>query len=155
MKIKPQANYLPKKINTSMTGIFVFALIVTFSGLKLALPENKVGNFSENNSQSQINFSNASLKNGRYQAVGHYTSPGGPETILVDIQVENGTVTDADVESQATRAVSKRYQREFVNNFKPMVIGKNIAELQLDKVAGSSLTPKGFNEAIQKILSGS
>jgi hypothetical protein len=32
-----------------------------------------------------------------------------------------------------------------------MVVGKNISELQLTKVSGSSLTPQGFMDALEKI----
>jgi len=149
---------LPTKTNTALTGIFVFAVIIALSGLKITLQKNEenltspvtIKNLAEPFSSNSFG---SDLQNGQYQAVGNYTSPGGPETILVDIHIENDTIVEANVEVQASRAVSKRYQREFVNHFKPMVIGKNIAELKLDKVAGSSLTPKGFNEALQKILS--
>ena len=32
-----------------------------------------------------------------------------------------------------------------------MVVGKNIDEVAITKVAGSSLTPKGFTDALEKI----
>lgn len=158
MKPRSQNYMLPTKTNTALTGIFVFAIIIALSGLKITLQKNEENltspvvtkNLAE---PSSFNPIESGVKNGQYRAMGNYTSPGGPETILVDIHIENGTIVEANAEVQATRAVSKRYQREFVDHFKPMVIGKNIAELKLDKVAGSSLTPKGFNEALQKILS--
>lgn len=47
--------------------------------------------------------------------------------------------------------MSARFQDLFAQNYKPLVIGKNIDEVQLGKVSGSSLTPMGFNDALAKI----
>ena len=90
-------------------------------------------------------------KRGTYSMTGNYISPGGPREVKVAIILTDGVITEATVEGTATDATSKRFQGEFVENFKPMVIGKNIDEVVLTKVAGSSLTPKGFNDALDKI----
>ena len=37
------------------------------------------------------------------------------------------------------------------NNVKTLVVGKKITDVKLDKVSGSSLTPKGFNDALEQI----
>lgn len=86
-----------------------------------------------------------------YSAIGSYTSPAGPEEIGVTLSVDNGVVTDATVEVKATNEFSKKWQGVFQSNFKKLVIGKDIATLKLDAVSGSSLTPKGFNDAVEKI----
>ncbi|KXK09170.1 MAG: hypothetical protein UZ21_OP11001000228 [Microgenomates bacterium OLB22] len=39
----------------------------------------------------------------------------------------------------------------FAEGYKTQVVGKSIDELKLDVVNGSSLTPKGFEDALQKI----
>ncbi len=97
---------------------------------------------SENNSQ---------FKDGSYTSEGNYTSPAGPEAIKVTLTLSNGVITNSTVVSEATATFSKRYQGMFVDNYKQYVIGKNIDSLKLDKVSGSSLTPKGFNDAVAKI----
>lgn len=56
-------------------------------------------------------------------------------------------------EGLATDPNSKRFQGEFADGYKAQVIGKPIAEVFLTKVSGSSLTPKGFNDAVEKIKS--
>jgi hypothetical protein len=44
-------------------------------------------------------------------------------------------------------------QTDFAANYKTQVIGKKIEGLELSKISGSSLTPKGFNDALEKIRS--
>lgn len=90
---------------------------------------------------------------GEYMATGTYTSPGGPESIQVSLTLTNGTVTAAEVVPQAELPASVNFQGQFAENYQEQVIGKNIDELMLTKVAGSSLTPKGFNDAVQQIRS--
>ena len=93
----------------------------------------------------------AGYKDGTYSAVGNYNSPGGPEEIGVSVTLKNNLITNASVEVKATRRKSLMVQQDFADHFKPFVIGKNINEVKLDKVSGSSLTPAGFNDAIAKI----
>lgn len=92
-------------------------------------------------------------KDGTYTVTGNYTSPGGPEEIEVTLTLEGDIITDADVVSKAERPISKEKQTAFIGGFKPLVVGKNIDEVKLDKVSGSSLTPKGFNDALDKVKS--
>lgn len=88
---------------------------------------------------------------GQYEAVGEYRSPGGNESIDVSLTLEDGVVVDAAVVSNATLPNSVQFQGMFVDNFRGQVVGKNIDDLNLTKVSGSSLTPKGFNDAVEKI----
>lgn len=86
-----------------------------------------------------------------YSATGNYTSPAGPEELGVTLTIDKGIVTDATVEPKATNEFSKKWQGVFQSNFKPLVVGKDIATLKLNAVSGSSLAPKGFNDAVEKI----
>ena len=90
-------------------------------------------------------------KDGTYTATGEYKSPGGMEALGVTVTMSDGVVVEVSVEAKATVPISKNMQKLFVDNFKPLVIGKKISDLQLSKVSGSSLTPKGFNDALTKI----
>lgn len=90
-------------------------------------------------------------RNGLFKATGNYVSPGGPRTLEVTITLTDGVITGADTIGTATDATSKRFQGEFVSGFKEQVVGKNIDEVDLVKVAGSSLSPKGFNDALTQI----
>lgn len=90
-------------------------------------------------------------KNGTYTVVGNYTAPSGPEEIGVTITLEGDVITAAEVESKSENPTSQKLQGIFIENFKPQVVGKSIDEVQLDKVSSSSLTPKGFNDALEKV----
>ena len=90
-------------------------------------------------------------KDGTYSATGNYNSPGGAETIGVMIVLKNGIIVDSTVTPMAFRPASKMIQADFTANYKQFVTGKNIDEVNLDKVSGSSLTPIGFNDALTQV----
>lgn len=90
-------------------------------------------------------------QDGTYSVVGEYQSPGGSESIDVTLTLQDGIITDANVISNAERPTSVKMQGQFISGYQAEVIGKNIDDVQLDVVSGSSLTPKGFNDAVEKI----
>ncbi len=93
----------------------------------------------------------STYKDGTYSATGNYISPGGEESIKVTVTLKNDVISDANVVSLATRPESKNFQSKFISGYKALVIGKDIATVELTKVSGSSLTPGGFNDALSKI----
>ncbi len=90
-------------------------------------------------------------KDGTYTATGNYRSPAGSETIDVTLAIRNDIIIDATVVGHATIDRSVDYQSRFISGYKSYVIGKNIDSINLTKVSGSSLTPKGFNAALTEI----
>lgn len=97
------------------------------------------------------NGEESAYQNGEYTVMGAYTSPGGPEEIEVTLMLENGVIVDAKVVPQATLPISQQMQNAFSSGYEEFVIGRSIDEVQLTKVSGSSLTPKGFNDAVEQI----
>ena len=93
----------------------------------------------------------STYKNGTYSATGSYLSPGGNESIGVTVTLTNDVVTSARVTPEPVSAEGKQYQAIFEQNFTPYVVGKNISDIKLTHVSGSSLTPTGFNDALSKI----
>ncbi|OGL78163.1 hypothetical protein A3J43_01775 [Candidatus Uhrbacteria bacterium RIFCSPHIGHO2_12_FULL_54_23] len=93
----------------------------------------------------------SSYKDGAYAAMGNYVSPGGPEQVGVTLTLENDVIIDTQFEIKAERPTSVQKQTIFSENYKPFVVGKNIDEVHLTKVSSSSLTPKGFMDALEKI----
>lgn len=91
------------------------------------------------------------FKDGTYSATGTYQTPGGRESIDVTVTLAEGAITDATVEQNARGGEAAEYQSKFVSGYKTQVIGKKIDEVNLSRVAGSSLTSNGFNNAIQDI----
>ena len=95
--------------------------------------------------------STTSFKDGSYNATGSYQTPGGRESIGVQVTLANGVITDASVTQQGKTSEAEEYQAAFAAGFKSQVVGKKIDEVSLSRVAGSSLTPAGFNNAIDDI----
>lgn len=92
-----------------------------------------------------------SYADGSYTATGSYISPGGEESIEVTLTLASDAVTDVEVVSLAKHPNSERFQGEFISGIADEVVGVPIDELAVDKVAGSSLTSGGFNEAVDLI----
>lgn len=111
---------------------------------------NGNGNASPAGSAEPVASTHA-YKDGTYTATGSYTSPAGPETVTITLTVKGDVITDATGVSNTTHPTSKNFQGMFVSNFAPMVIGKDLSSVSLTKVSGSSLTPKGFNDAVADI----
>jgi hypothetical protein len=93
----------------------------------------------------------SAYNDGTYSADGVYRSPAGAEEIHVTVTLEDDIITSAQVESTATNPKSKQMQSQFIAGFSTYVVGKPIDELSLGVVNGSSLTPKGFMDAVAKI----
>lgn len=90
---------------------------------------------------------------GGYQADGSYTSPGGRETIEVNLSLADGVITAVSVDNPATtNPNSLRYQGDFIAGIADEVVGVAIEDVEVDRVGGSSLTSGGFNEALDDIM---
>ncbi|TKV30046.1 hypothetical protein FDK12_02345 [Arthrobacter sp. NamB2] len=90
---------------------------------------------------------------GTYTQTGSYQSPAGPEEVGVTITLEADVVTAVEVEPMPDNPTTTMYQERFAGGISDAIVGKKLDELAVDKVAGSSLTSGGFNEATGKIKS--
>jgi uncharacterized protein with FMN-binding domain len=90
-------------------------------------------------------------EDGTYEASGSYEAPSGTETVAVTLTLEAGVVTAVTVVGEATDPQAQIHQGEFIDGIAGEVVGKPIDELQVSKVAGSSLTSGGFNKAVEEI----
>lgn len=94
-----------------------------------------------------------SYKDGTYSADGNYVSPNGTETVGVTLTVANGTVSDVQITQHPSNPNTRKFQGEFAGGIKSQIAGKSLDEIKVSKVAGSSLTSGGFNQAVEKIKS--
>lgn len=92
-----------------------------------------------------------SYTNGTYTAVGQYNAPDGQQAITVTLTVSGDVVTAATVVPAATGQASRMWQEQFISGVQAQVVGKKLASLHLTNVSGSSLTPIGFNNAVNDI----
>ena len=92
-------------------------------------------------------------KDGTYSADGNYVSPNGTETVGVELTLAGGTVSDVKITQHPSNPNTKKFQGEFAGGIKSQIVGKKLDEIKVSKVAGSSLTSGGFNQAVAKIKS--
>lgn len=95
--------------------------------------------------------STANYKDGTYTAEGSYNTPGGNESITITVTLQNGLVTSTSATSTPMDRDAQEYQDAFKSAYKGQVVGKKVDSLRLSRVAGSSLTSIGFNNALDQI----
>lgn len=91
--------------------------------------------------------------NGTYTAEGSYATPESVEAITVTVTLEDDIVTAVEVTGDPQKRESQQYQGQFIGGIAEVVVGEDIDDLQVSRVAGSSLTSGGFNKAIDAIKS--
>lgn len=92
-----------------------------------------------------------SYSDGTYSASGQYQSPNGIETLDVTITLTDDIITAVEVVGHGTNPNTVHYQGEFIGGIAGLVVGKDIDEISVSKVAGSSLASGGFNAAVESI----
>jgi len=102
---------------------------------------------------TETDAATSSYKDGTYSATGSYSSPGGRESIKLTVTIKDGIITSTSLDEKASNGEAKEYQDDFDSGYKTLVVGKNIDEVSLSRVAGSSLTSNGFNDALDEIKS--
>lgn len=141
----------PKKI---VIGVVVLALIgfaVMKFGNNTAPATNTAPNDQIQPTVTVEVMKKSKYSDGTYEAVGNYISPAQREEIDITLTLKDNVVTDATFVGKATHEKSKAMQALFSEGFKEQVVGKPIDSIALTVVNGSSLTPKGFMDALQKI----
>ncbi|GAA3629001.1 hypothetical protein GCM10022200_09500 [Microbacterium awajiense] len=93
----------------------------------------------------------AGYVDGTYTADGTYATPESVETIVVTVTLADDIVTEVEVAGDPQKSESQQFQSQFIGGIAAEVVGKDIDEISVDRVAGSSLTSSGFNQAIDTI----
>ncbi len=146
----------PKTSNSlKMVGSLVVVLLVVATvawmanGNKNLVPDTT----SNTNTQPEnmVKAEPSSYKDGSYTAQGGYVSPAGQEKVDVTLVLTDGKVSEAQFVATSENPISKKLQGQFDQGYKELVVGKSLDELSLTVVNGSSLTPKGFMDAVEKI----
>lgn len=97
--------------------------------------------------------SSSTYKDGTYTAEGAYATPESVEKISVTVTLADDVITAVEVTGNPQARESKQYQSQFIGGISDVVVGKDIDQLSVSRVAGSSLTSGGFNKAIDEIKS--
>jgi len=136
-----------------LVGIVVTATIVI--NARKDEPSNTTQTTSESTTTESTNTEDAvtstTYEDGTYSATGSYISPGGRESVELTVTLKDGIITSTSLATNATDDEAQEYQDAFAGSYKELVVGKNIDRVSLSRVAGSSLTSNGFNDALDTI----
>jgi hypothetical protein len=146
------------KLHPAIAALVVIFL-VGISTAAVALLNDKDPNTSQDfastsasdSSSSSGNTTTNTLKDGEYTADATYATPGGNESIGVTLTLKDGIIDDINLAQHATGGETAEYQSRFASGYKQLVVGKKINTVTLSRVAGSSLTSIGFNDALEQI----
>ncbi|MYS36749.1 hypothetical protein GT025_21780 [Streptomyces sp. SID4920] len=86
---------------------------------------------------------------GRYEATGEYGTQDS--SIGVTLTLANDVITKVTVDPHATDPTSLDLQKRFADAIPDRVVGRDIDDVHIDRLAGSSHTPDGFNDALERI----
>ena len=150
----------PKKVSPAIAALIVIILIGA-STAAVAMFKDGGDAPTESSTQSTSTATDSTTttpptttstyKSGTYTSTGSYLTPGGRESIALTVTLQDGVIEDVNLDQQASERESKEYQSKFASGYKAQVVGKNINDVKLSRVAGSSLTSNGFNDALDKI----
>lgn len=130
-----------------IAGLFVLA---GCSGTADAEPPAADGATSGTGSSSGGD-STGDYADGTYTADGSYQTPETVEQISVTLTLADGVVTDVEVTGDPKAPETEQYQGQFIAGIADEVEGVALDELNVSRVAGSSLTSGGFNDAVASI----
>jgi uncharacterized protein with FMN-binding domain len=88
-------------------------------------------------------------RDGTYEATGWYGSL--PSHHDVTLTITDGAVTAVDITTPAEDETSLGYQERFAAALPGAVIGRNVDDLDIDRLAGSSGCSEGFMDALAQI----
>jgi hypothetical protein len=71
----------------------------------------------------------------------------------VTVTLADDVVTAVAVTPYATNPTSLDLQQRFAEALPPVIIGRDIDVVRIDRLAGSSATPVGFHDALEQIKS--
>lgn len=94
----------------------------------------------------------STYKDGTYTAQGSFDTPDGTEQIGVTIKLSGNNITSVSIDdSSIYSGTSFAYTERFINGINSVVVGKNIDTVNVGRISGASLTPIGFNAALDTI----
>ena len=100
-------------------------------------------------SEARTPSADSGYRDGEYSARGWYGSL--PSHHDVTLTIEDDAVTAVEITTPADDETSLGYQRRFAAALPGAVIGRDVDDLDIDRLAGSSGCSQGFMDALEKI----
>ena len=136
-----------------LAGILVFAGCSAETDASEETPAAATSESSSTSTARTTAASTGKYADGTYTASGSYQTPETVETISVTLTLDNDVITEVNVIGDPQARETQQYQGQFIGGISDVVVGKNIDEISVSRVAGSSLTSKLFFSAVDKIKS--
>lgn len=136
------------RTGTAIAGI---AGILVLAGCSGTADAEDASSADAEASEAQAPQTSGEYADGSYSAEGAYQTPETVEQISVTLTLEDGVVTDVEVTGDPQARETEQYQGQFIDGIAEEVVGVAIDELNVSRIAGSSLTSGGFNSAVEDI----
>ncbi len=133
----------------SSTWVIILIVVVILGGLIAYTVSQRSA--SDGTTASTTPKVYANYKDGTYSANGSYNTPGGTASIGVSLTLKNNVVTSTTVTAEAAGGPAQRWQQRFISGVNQVVVGMKLDDVSLTQVSGASLTPAGFNSAVEQI----
>lgn len=149
----------PVRAGAALTAAAGIALLAGCAPSTSEAEEPSTGSSSTDGStdgsteDSSTSTGGGAYADGTYTADGTYATPESVETISVTVTLQDDVITDVEVTGNPQKRESEVYQGKFIGGIAAVVVGQDIDDIQVSRVAGSSLTSGGFNDAIETIKS--
>lgn len=146
------------KVHPAVAAVIVIILVGIVATVAIAVqPTTEEASQSTNapaTSNQESTGTNSTMdeyRDGTYSATGTYVTPGGTQSIDLTVTIENGVIVATELAENATDRDSRQYQAAFASGYSELVVGKEVDEVSVSRVSGSSLTSNGFNRALEQI----
>ncbi|MEV4688907.1 hypothetical protein [Microbacterium sp. LWH3-1.2] len=146
----------PVRAGAALTAVAGIALLSGCAASASEAEEPTTGDTGSSTGSGSTGTGSAgsgSYADGTYTAEGSYATPESVETISVTVTLENDVITAVVATGDPQKRESEQYQSQFIGGIADVVVGEDIDDIQVSRVAGSSLTSGGFNKAIETIKS--
>jgi len=143
----------PVRAGAALTAVAGVALLAGCAPTASEAEEPTTTDTGSSESTDTGSTGSASYADGTYTADGSYATPESVESITVTVTLQDDVITAVDVSGDPQKRESEQYQGQFIGGIADVVVGQDIDDIQVSRVAGSSLTSSGFNEAIETIKS--
>jgi len=145
----------PVRIGAAALGVAGAIALVGCSASTDATTDTSSGVTTDTSTDDSAGTSNGAsagaYADGTYTATGSYQTPESVEQVEVTITLDDGVITAVEVVGDPTRRESEEYQAQFIGGISDAVVGRSLDEISVSRVAGSSLTSGGFNQAVDEI----
>ncbi len=95
--------------------------------------------------------SSVTVLNGTYRLTSTYDSPAGDEPLDATVTLKDDVITAVEAKNVAIAPRSKAYQDMFIQGIAGQIVGKNIKDVKVTYLNGSSLTAKAFDKALHDL----